>query len=229
MGAIVLRQPFGGMGKSCFGPGMKAGGPNYLAQFMQFAPRSSMSTDDMRKSYERLWRDEFSREHDHFKLIGQDNIRRYLPFGVVRVRVAPADTAFEIEARVAAARVTGAQVVVSKSPELKSEGWSEYGRKSGSWARNEEVVDETDEELAARIAVQPAHGTERIRYAGPGRVPERVRLAAAQAGVSLADEPVLAEGRIELLWYVREQSISHDYHRYGNLGARSREARREPA
>ena len=35
-GAIVLRQPFGGMGKSCIGPGIKAGGPNYVAQFMRF-------------------------------------------------------------------------------------------------------------------------------------------------------------------------------------------------
>src|SRR5262249_26542190 len=35
-GAIVLRQPFGGMGKSSFGPGLKAGGPNYVAQFMRF-------------------------------------------------------------------------------------------------------------------------------------------------------------------------------------------------
>ena len=37
VGAVVLRQPFGGMGKSVFGPGMKAGGPNYVAQFMEFA------------------------------------------------------------------------------------------------------------------------------------------------------------------------------------------------
>ena len=35
-GAIVLRQPFGGMGKSAFGPGIKAGGPNYVAQLMRF-------------------------------------------------------------------------------------------------------------------------------------------------------------------------------------------------
>ena len=35
-GAIVLRQPFGGMGKSAFGPGIKAGGPNYVAQLMKF-------------------------------------------------------------------------------------------------------------------------------------------------------------------------------------------------
>src|SRR5437762_5765826 len=36
-GAIVLRQPFGGMGKSSYGAGLKAGGPNYVAQFMEFS------------------------------------------------------------------------------------------------------------------------------------------------------------------------------------------------
>jgi RHH-type proline utilization regulon transcriptional repressor/proline dehydrogenase/delta 1-pyrroline-5-carboxylate dehydrogenase len=35
-GAIVLRQPFGGMGKSALGAGIKAGGPNYVFQFMDF-------------------------------------------------------------------------------------------------------------------------------------------------------------------------------------------------
>jgi RHH-type transcriptional regulator, proline utilization regulon repressor / proline dehydrogenase / delta 1-pyrroline-5-carboxylate dehydrogenase len=33
-GAIVLRQPFGGMKKSALGAGIKAGGPNYVSQFM---------------------------------------------------------------------------------------------------------------------------------------------------------------------------------------------------
>ena len=41
----------------------------------------------------------------------------------------------------------------------------------------------------------------------------------------LADEPVLAEGRVELLRYVYEQSLCVDYHRYGNLGARAAEKR----
>jgi RHH-type proline utilization regulon transcriptional repressor/proline dehydrogenase/delta 1-pyrroline-5-carboxylate dehydrogenase len=35
-GAIVLRQPFGGMGKSSLGAGIKVGGPNYVSQFMTF-------------------------------------------------------------------------------------------------------------------------------------------------------------------------------------------------
>jgi len=36
-GAITLRQPFGGTGKSALGPAIKAGGPNYVSQFMNFA------------------------------------------------------------------------------------------------------------------------------------------------------------------------------------------------
>jgi len=36
-GAITLRQPFGGRGKSALGPAIKAGGPNYVSQFMDFA------------------------------------------------------------------------------------------------------------------------------------------------------------------------------------------------
>jgi RHH-type proline utilization regulon transcriptional repressor/proline dehydrogenase/delta 1-pyrroline-5-carboxylate dehydrogenase len=35
-GAIALRQPFGGMGKSALGPGIKAGSPDYVSQFMAF-------------------------------------------------------------------------------------------------------------------------------------------------------------------------------------------------
>ncbi len=35
-GAIVLRQPFGGMEKSALGAGIKAGSPSYVAQFMDF-------------------------------------------------------------------------------------------------------------------------------------------------------------------------------------------------
>ncbi len=35
-GAVTLRQPFGGMGKSALGPGIKAGSPDYVSQFMEF-------------------------------------------------------------------------------------------------------------------------------------------------------------------------------------------------
>ena len=46
-------------------------------------------------------------------------------------------------------------------------------------------------------------------------------------GVCVACAPVLAEGRVELLWYLREQTVSFDYHRYGTLGDRAAAPRAE--
>ena len=63
--------------------------------------------------------------------------------------------------------------------------------------------------------------TERVRYAATDRVPVAIFEAVKDTGLYIARAPVLKEGRIELLWYVREQTISTDYHRYGNLGQRA--------
>ena len=60
-----------------------------------------------------------------------------------------------------------------------------------------------------------------IRYAAPDRVPQDVFKAAAKMGFYISRAMVMMEGRIELLQYFREQSICHNYHRYGNLGERA--------
>jgi RHH-type proline utilization regulon transcriptional repressor/proline dehydrogenase/delta 1-pyrroline-5-carboxylate dehydrogenase len=250
-GAIVLRQPFGGMGKSSFGPGMKAGGPNYVAQFMDFtdagpakaegAPsqptlaalcaglRDRSHADAERilaaaLSYERNHREEFAAEHDHFKLVGQDNIRRYLPAGSVRVRVHASDTAFELFARACAAHVAGCRVVVSTPPGLDSPSVKLLEELTESWAGAIEFVGETDAQLAQAIRERQ---TDRVRYAAPDRSPDDVLRAGNEMGACVNSRPVSGEGRLELLWYVREQSISTDYHRYGNLGVRGAETRAE--
>ena len=67
--------------------------------------------------------------------------------------------------------------------------------------------------------------TDRVRYAAPDRVPLIVLRAGAEAGGCVISTPVSGEGRLEMLWYLREQSISTDYHRYGNLGVRAGETR----
>jgi RHH-type proline utilization regulon transcriptional repressor/proline dehydrogenase/delta 1-pyrroline-5-carboxylate dehydrogenase len=93
-----------------------------------------------------------------------------------------------------------------------------------SWAGAIEFIEESDEQLAAAI-----HGrqTDRVRYAAPDRVPLAVLQAGNVAGGCVIATPVSSEGRLEVLWYLREQSISTDYHRYGNLGVRADEARAE--
>lgn len=54
-GAIVLRQPFGGMGKSALGAGIKVGGPNYVSQFMEFEETADPSIGAIRDESYLLW------------------------------------------------------------------------------------------------------------------------------------------------------------------------------
>ena len=53
-GAVVLRQPFGGMNKSALGLGLKAGGPKYVAQFMDFQEKGMPSVGPVQSSHPML-------------------------------------------------------------------------------------------------------------------------------------------------------------------------------
>jgi RHH-type proline utilization regulon transcriptional repressor/proline dehydrogenase/delta 1-pyrroline-5-carboxylate dehydrogenase len=250
-GAVVLRQPFGGMGKSGFGPGMKAGGPNYVAQFMDFNDTGPVNSagvpalptlralcEGLRAgshpeaqhiiaailSYECSQHEEFALEHDHFNLVGQDNVRRYLAVGSVRVRVHENDSAFDVFARACAAHTAGCRVVISAPPGLNSPHAKLLEQLTESWAGAIEFIEETDDQLAGCIREGQ---TDRVRYAAPDRVALEVLQAGNQAGGCVLSTPVSKEGRLELLWYVHEQSVSTDYHRYGNLGLRASEQRAE--
>ena len=93
-----------------------------------------------------------------------------------------------------------------------------------SWAGAIEFVEESDEQLAAAIR---AGQTDRVRFAAANRVPPVVLQAGNELSGCVVSTPVSAEGRLEMLWYLHEQSISTDYHRYGNLGLRVNEPRAE--
>jgi RHH-type proline utilization regulon transcriptional repressor/proline dehydrogenase/delta 1-pyrroline-5-carboxylate dehydrogenase len=297
-GAIVLRQPFGGMGKSAFGPGIKAGGPNYVAQLMDFidtgvaaqtlttelpddtadsdshthatqadhalgvlpgqsnrlrqhsttptrtaqaaadpliagllrVPQSARAADPADHprlaaafaSYRQAIDSEFAREHDHVRLIGQDNLRRYLPVAKLCIRLHHDDSLFDCAARLLASSLLHCGATVSIPVGTAGPGFDWLHELLLQSAHAPPLIVEDDSQLAERILVGEI---ERIRYAAPERVPKAIFEAATQIQTYIARAPVLAEGRIELLWYLREQSISRDYHRYGNLGERGAEAR----
>jgi RHH-type proline utilization regulon transcriptional repressor/proline dehydrogenase/delta 1-pyrroline-5-carboxylate dehydrogenase len=253
-GAVVLRQPFGGMGKSAFGPGIKAGGPNYVAQLMRFSDVGpvrgsdrvsnavlSRLCEDLKsndnyvgtriatadigqichaiRSYDLAMQEEFGVLHDHFRLVGQDNLRRYLAVRDMRIRVHPDDSAFELFGRVAAAKAAGCRITVSYPDGFDSPALQALEHITETWGGDIEFVEESDQAL---VAVIERRQTDRIRYAQHERVPDAVLQAVSDTGVFIARSPVLAAGRIELLWYLMEQSISHDYHRYGSLGGHVR-------
>lgn len=264
-GAIVLRQPFGGMGKSAFGPGIKAGGPNYVVPLMEFASEGtspaaneSPSLEHLRSlwealhqprmrdtlsakcglqedqwkrllsslvSYDKFAREEIRLEHDHFHLVGQDNVRRYLPMTHVRIRMHEEDQAWDIIARASAAVAAGARVTMSHAEGVHQQLVDVMEEITHNWAADIEFVTESDAQVCKAIL---AHQSDRLRYSSPDRVPTEVRKAATEVHIHIADTPVCPSGRVELLWYVQEQSVCFDYHRYGNLGVRGSEARTEP-
>ena len=72
----MLRQPFGGMGLSAIGAGIKAGGPNYVQQFCRITAHQAPQTGEILKSTRMLsltrrwetmlkkglWEEQFGRE-----------------------------------------------------------------------------------------------------------------------------------------------------------------------
>ena len=253
-GAVTLRQPFGGMGKSAIGAGIKAGGPTYAVQFTtqedtHFPPAGPFQHKhpllnlavqwqhrldygefndvqmDMKKtvramkSYIYHVEQHFSRHLDYFHLRGQDNILRHLPVGILVVRLHEDDNLFETLARIAAARITGCKLRIS-IPDGLDNGITSFlhGKDGQRLIGNTKLNYEMDKDIIELIPE-----VDRLRYAMPQRVPANVLKAAAVAGFYVARSPVMMEGRIELLQYYQQQSICHNYHRYGNLGGRATE------
>ncbi len=192
-GAIVRRQPFGGWKRSSIGPGAKAGGPNYVAQLGTWHATDNQLDDEhwlasAKASDEAAWRNEFSVGHDPTGLFCEANELRYRPLPKMAVRIEAAHPERELERVHAAARQAGVPLEVSHH------------------AR------ETTDAFSARLA---GLGVSRVRVLG-GVTPE-LRQAANGADVHLADDSVTTDGRIELLHYLREQSVSRTLHRYGNV------------
>lgn len=250
-GAIVQRQPFGGCKASGFGRGAKAGGPNYVMQLMHpeqvalppigveeshwdkalhhlttFLESSSMhggaQLDVWRASigsYVLFWDCYFSQEHDPTRVLGQDNFLSYVPHGNLTLRIQKGDDLLDVLRAIAAAHICGAPLEVSGDPEvLRHLDISDAIR----YTPAEKMVSETEDQLMARLQEGSIH---RIRLlAHPSAQLQR---AIAEAGINCTIAPVIENGRVELLNYLREVSLSVDYHRYGNLGTREGEQEQE--
>lgn len=273
-GAIVLRQPFGGIGKSSWGPGIKTGGPNYViplvhidelpvTDWQRVSAHAQPSTppdkpatvkiDELIKGLEesdtksclqpfcrstwdnflkrlqyavadyRYWADhEYLITHDPVRLVGQDNLRLYRPIKHLRLRLAAACTTEDMLLATLAAVIVGCRPVLSFAPDTPAGWFRAIEQVTRSWAGNIELVEETDTTLAEEVR---RGFVDRIRAPIGSTLSHEVLSACNEAFVPVISQPVTALGRIEPLWYVSEQSISMDYHRYGNLGRRADEER----
>jgi RHH-type transcriptional regulator, proline utilization regulon repressor / proline dehydrogenase / delta 1-pyrroline-5-carboxylate dehydrogenase len=229
-GAIVQRQPFGGRKASCFGPGAKAGGPNYLSMFVHRTPASRPSNLEERftptiRTVLDGWRSiglnlaavttsyldamtALNERYDPTGLHGQDNLFRYqfnLPVLVL------AFDGYEPQ-HLAAIHLA---LMISGNPfEIVAVGRPNSSNPvSIRHVLGNNVADRNWQSIIAR----GEYGHIRVL----GAVPDTVFPAAAQAARCVDTSPVLWGGS-ELKKYAQEQSISIDYHRYGHLGLRER-------
>ncbi len=243
-GAIVQRQPFGGCKASSFGHGSKAGGPSYIAQFMHkkqvdipkekapvsmainaltgFLNQIDLSSEELGIWFASTanythWAKYFSKDHDPEKVVGQDNILRYVPRKKMVFRIQKEDTPLDIFRVFAAAFACKNHLEVSFDPNNCPLPIDDY------WKQNLKEVFFT-EESNATFATRVKDGDfERVRLLSPPS--EGLQEAASESATYLNSEPVLASGRLELIHYLREIALSIDYHRYGNLGTREGEKR----
>ena len=227
-GAIVRRQPFGGCKESCFGPGPKAGGPNYLVPLMQATsltlPRITQpkeKSQDLKQLEKQLlnlnllsteweasiqsymqWWEYFRTPNDPSQVLGQDNFMRYIPHKNLTLRWNKKDSLLDLARIIAIATICDIQLQISAAQPIPL-------------TTDLQFVQEDDTQFLTRLK-EGKIGRLRLLFSPTKEIYE----AAGHAPCYIASGSVLPSGRIELLHYLREVAVSSDYHRYGNLGAR---------
>ncbi|NGX28333.1 MAG: hypothetical protein K940chlam1_00509, partial [Candidatus Anoxychlamydiales bacterium] len=241
--AKIRRQPFGGYKDSSFGPGYKSGGQNYILNFVNPVqvdlPKGKLPVNDwvnsltsflenMDLSYEQLgvwyasvanyayyWK-KFEQEVDHCKILGQDNIQHYVPRQFITLRINKDNFALDT------LRVCAAALTCSVPLEIS---WTSFKLlEESNWIDLLPIlsnVEESEEEFFTRIKEGKI---KRLRLTS--KASDELKKAAANSACYIIDSPVLANGRLELLHYIKEVSITYDYNRYENLGIKELEMRK---
>jgi len=235
-GAIVSRQPFGGMKRSAFGGGIKAGGPNYVSCFLnilnntnlaninelfeldkstilgEFKTGAAVLRNDEKLKYEwavasylKNYNEEFSIERDIHDLMGEQNIFRYLPLKNMLFRINENDSLTDVLMVLAAAKISKTPMYIS----LNSSDSKLNLVKTLAKATN--VLIQNEQEFISSMKIY-----ERIRTCTTD-LSINVYNEAARLGKYIAMQLPLIEGRLELIHYLKEQSVTFEYHRYGSI------------
>ena len=230
-GAIVLRQPFGGIKKSAIGFGRKVGIYNYITQFLDITQdeidenvlENELSKElknlnlnelsAMAKSYAYHYKNEFSISKDYVNIRGEDNLFSYTKIKNLGFRVCKEDSLRDILAVILASNVAKIKLILSFDENQNIKKAKEVCEKLGLEV---EFIEQSKGNFVNSIEKY-----ERIRYhAKPSVDDEIYQKAASLAKIVIRDKPLL-NGRFELLFYHNEKSLSISYHRYGNLGIRA--------
>ncbi|EDP6912010.1 aldehyde dehydrogenase family protein [Campylobacter upsaliensis] len=241
-GAIVLRQPFGGVKKSAIGFGRKVGIYNYITQFMDIEAKAdtnlldsplasaleklSKASDEsiqatlanatlMAKSYAYHYKHEFSVARDYVNIRGEDNLFSYTRIKNLAFRVCEQDSLQDILGVIIGCHTLGLSPLVSYDS-TQSSIIKELKKICKAVDLGADFVEENEEQFITKISK-----FERIRYhAKADKNSPLYQATAKEAKIIIRDKPLL-NGRFELLFYHNEKALSVSYHRYGNLGIRA--------
>ncbi|MDO5670070.1 MAG: bifunctional proline dehydrogenase/L-glutamate gamma-semialdehyde dehydrogenase [Corynebacterium sp.] len=196
-GAIVQRQPFGGWKDSVIGSGAKAGGPNYVAQF------GTWVDGDL--------------DHGQVQLsAGVEKLLAQAPADPWLRAAAELDESawreefsreHDLTGLAAEANILRYRPLPEPLPVYIGKGANERD----IW-RLKLAAERAGTSISEDVTFVPGG---RIRALG--EVPEDLYEKAAEVGAVILDAPVLADGRRELLPFLREQALSVTLHRFGVL------------
>ncbi|PAF41285.1 proline dehydrogenase family protein [Helicobacter sp. 11S02596-1] len=245
-GAIVLRQPFGGIKKSAIGFGRKVGIFNYITQFTnitqevadshlldseisknleQFQKSPDLNEKQkeaftpiiaMAKSYAYHNKNEFETKKDYVHIRGEDNLFSYTKVKSIGYRISEEDSLQDMMGVIIGANTCGIPLSLSIASKQSNPHFAFLEQNLAKLALNAQIHYESDKEFAEKIS---QFG--RVRYFAKPDKTNPIYQAAALNAVVIASAKPLMNGRFELLYYHFEKSVSISYHRYGNLGARA--------
>ncbi|WP_139957187.1 proline dehydrogenase family protein [Flavicella sediminum] len=204
-GAVVERQPFGGIKASSFGFGMKAGGPNYVLQFLR-RKEKSISPSEISEDYKKAYNTYFSKSIDYSKLRGQHNKNRFLKPKKIIICL-DNHVSFECVTRVKLiAEILEVACVLYTNESFSKITYPFEVKKLDNWR---ELLPELNHETVVRV----------LNYE---RISDDFLRMCHNAFIPIYSEKPSNYGRYEFLNYLKEQNQSINYHRYGNcMGVKS--------
>lgn len=242
-GAIVLRQPFGGIKKSAIGFGRKVGIFNYITQFLdieqeipdahilentisrsleEFSKTLSEKQKDMMiniiamaKSYAYHNKNEFETKKDYVNVRGEDNLFSYTKVKSIGYRVTSKDSLMDIMGVVVGANTCHIPLTISLDSKDSNPYFSFVEEALPKLGLQAQINIESEKEFSNKI-----DQFERVRYFVKPNRQDTIYQAAAKNVIIIASAKPIMNGRFELLYYHFEKSVSISYHRYGNLGSR---------
>jgi len=158
------------------------------------------------QSYTENMKNEFSNEIDIHQVLGEQNTFRYLAIKNIVFRILPEDSLIDCFLIILAANTANSKLTISiEQSDIKLVAIKKV------LDSDSKILIQGDIDFLKEI---PKHN--RIRVCSKN-IPVSYFTEAAKTGKYIATEKPITEGRLELLHYLKEQSIAFEYHRYGSI------------